>query len=253
MKTIFPLILSTALLVGCTSQNKSTDERPIAQNETIAGTPAEQKVNDIYRPMLTAMGGQEKWDAIRYISWNFFGARDLVWDKWAGRVRIESPKNKTIYLVNINTLEGRVQRDGEEITHPDSLAQELQIAKSIWINDSYWVAMPWKLRDPGVTMTYLRDDTTASGLAASVCELSFDSVGDTPQNKYEIYVDKSDQLIKQWAFFQDAVQDKPSAIWPWDNYKEYNGVLLSADRSDKKGPFNIKVDNEMADDAFEEF
>ena len=253
MKTINLLLLFIVLLGACTSQNKSPDVIPSTSDGLVARTKSEQKANEIFLPLLAAMGGQEKWDAIRYISWNFFGARDLVWDKWEGRVRIESPKNKTVYLVNINTSEGRVQRDGVEITHPDSLAQELQMAKSIWINDSYWLAMPWKLRDPGVTMTYLRDDTTTTGIASSVCELTFDKVGDTPQNKYEIYVDKSDDLIKEWAFFRDAAQEKPSAVWPWDNYKEYNGVLLSGDRSDKKGPFNIKVDDDMVDNVFVEF
>jgi plasmid maintenance system killer protein len=219
----------------------------------MAKTAAEQKANEIYTPLIAAMGGQDKWDAIRYISWNFFGARDLVWDKWQGRVRIESPQDSTIYLINVNTMQGRVQRGGIEITHADSLAKELENAKSIWINDSYWVAMPWKLRDPGVTMKYLRDDTTQTGAAAHVCELTFEGVGDTPQNKYEIYVDQKDNLIKQWAYFREGSQENPSAIWPWDNYKEYDGVLLSGDRSDQKGPFNIKVDKEMDDVLFEEF
>lgn len=253
MKPLFGIFFSLFLFVSCSNQNKPTVNTHQQPEGPVAKTAAEQKANELYTPLLTAMGGQSKWDAIRYISWNFFGARDLVWDKWEGRVRIESQKDKTIYLININTLEGRVQRNGVEITHADSLAKELQAAESIWINDSYWVAMPWKLRDPGVTMKYLRDDVTLSGLASSVCELTFDQVGNTPQNKYEIYIDKSDHLIKQWAFYRDASQEKASAIWPWDNYKEYHGVLLSADRSDKKGPFNLEVSNKMDNSIFESF
>jgi hypothetical protein len=25
-----------------------------------------------------------------------------------------------------------------------------------WINDAYWLVMPWKLQDPGVTLSYVK-------------------------------------------------------------------------------------------------
>ena len=56
--------------------------------------------------VMMAMGGREGWDNTRFISWNFFGRRDLVWDKQTGDVRIESQQDSTIYLVNINTMVG---------------------------------------------------------------------------------------------------------------------------------------------------
>lgn len=203
--------------------------------------------------VMEAMGGRKNWDETRYISWNFFGRRNLVWDKKDGHVRIESMPDSTIYLVNINDMTGRVQIKGQELTEPDSLQKMLAKAKSIWINDSYWLVMPYKLKDTGVRLKYLGEDTTLSGLKANVMELTFENVGDTPNNKYRVYVDLKDNLVKQWAYYQDASQDSASQVWPFDNYKRYGKILLSADRSDNRGPRDVRVDEKLSPETFREF
>jgi hypothetical protein len=203
--------------------------------------------------VMAAMGGRENWDETRFISWNFFGRRNLVWDKEKGRVRIESIPDSTIYLVDLDDLTGRVQIKGKEIMQPDTLQKLLARGKSIWINDSYWLVMPFKLKDTGVTLKYLGEDTTASGVRSNVLELTFQDVGDTPHNKYRVYVDVKDNLVKQWAYYKDASQDSASQIWPWDNYKQYGDILLSADRSDNKGPRNVRVDEKLPGKLFSEF
>ncbi|MTI22417.1 hypothetical protein E1176_15400 [Fulvivirga sp. RKSG066] len=203
--------------------------------------------------VMVAMGGREAWDNTKVISWNFFGIRDLVWDKSTGRVRIEDKRDSSIYLVNIHENTGRVMRNGEEVTQPDSLKKYVERGKSIWINDSYWLVMPFKLKDSGVTLKYDRKDTTQAGEQAHILALTFNNVGDTPNNKYEVFVDEEDNLIKQWSYFRSFEQDSASAIWPWDNYKEYNGILLSADRSDNRGPKAVKVTDEVPEEVFTEF
>lgn len=203
--------------------------------------------------IMIAMGGRENWDKTRFISWNFFGNRDLVWDKALGRVRIDSRKDTITYLVNLNTMEGRVRIKGQEITEVDSLKKMLTKAKSIWINDSYWLVMPFKLMDPGVRIKYMGEEKLSGGMQCNVLELTFDNVGDTPQNKYRLYVDMSDNLIKQWAFYSQAIQDSSNFVRPWDNYRKYGDILLSADRSDGGGPRSVKVDGELPDRIFTEF
>jgi hypothetical protein len=32
----------------------------------------------------------------------------------------------------------------------------LRKGKNWWINDAYWLVMPWKLQDPGVTLSYVK-------------------------------------------------------------------------------------------------
>jgi hypothetical protein len=150
-------------------------------------------------------------------------------------------------------MEGKVSVKGQELASGDSLTKMLNKAKSIWINDSYWLVMPFKLKDTGVTLTYVGEDTLSNGSKCNLMELRFKNVGDTPQNMYRIYVDLSDNLVKQWSYYKEASQDSANFIRPWDNYKKYGNILLSADRSDNSGPRNASVDEALPDEVFTEF
>jgi hypothetical protein len=66
-------------------------------------------------------------------------------------------------------------------------------------------------------------------------------------------VDIKDKLVRNWAFYSNASQDTANFIRPWDNYQKYGNILLSADRSDKGGPSNVKVDETLPDKLFTEF
>jgi hypothetical protein len=241
------------MLISCGQYKEDqlyTNNPPAPGFDLAHSDPAAVELAD---SIMAAMGGRQNWDKTRFISWNFFGRRDLSWDKTEGMVRIESAPDSTIYLLNINTLKGRVQIKGQELTEPDSLRKMLEKGKSIWINDSYWLVMPFKLKDTGVTLKYLGEDTIANGLKCNVLELTFKDVGVTPENKYRVYVDLNDNLVKQWAYYKDATQDSASQVWPFDNYKKYGNVLIAADRSDGKGPRNVRVDDKLPLETFTEF
>ena len=252
---IFLLMASIAMLFSsCEQINQSRsdnrDNPPAPGFDIEHSDPAAVELAD---SVMAAMGGRDNWDNTRFISWNFFGRRNLVWDKQQGDVRIESLPDSTVYLVNINDLKGRVRVKDQELTEPDSLKKMLEKAKSIWINDSYWLVMPFKLKDTGVTLKYLGEDTILTGEKCNVLELTFNNIGDTPENKYRVYVDLKDNLVKQWAYFKEASQDSASQIWPFDNYKRYGNILLSADRSDNRGPRNVRIDEKLPRKVFTEF
>lgn len=187
----------------------------------------------IANKVMEAMGGEKVWNNTRHLHWNFFGARTLIWDKWTGDVRIDIPKEEATYLLNINTMEGKAEVKGEEITEPAELRKALEKAKSIWINDSYWLVMPFKLQDPGVTLTYEGEKATETGAMSDVLGLTFENVGLTPQNKYLVYVDKETNLVNQWAFYRNATDEKPGFVLPWGEYKSYDGLMLSGDRGER--------------------
>lgn len=233
------------------SQEKEDYGNPPAEGFNFAESdPAAIELAD---SIMTAIGGRKNWDATRFISWNFFGARDLVWDKNQGRVRIESKRDSTIYLLDINKMTGKVQIKGQELLEQDSLAKMLERAKRIWINDSYWLVMPFKLKDSGVTLKYMGEDTLVNQKYYNILQLTFKDVGVTPQNKYDLYVDVKKNLIEYWSFYGDASQDTASWTRPWDNYQKYGNILLSADRSDSGGPKNVRVDESLSDDVFTKF
>lgn len=191
-----------------------------------------QNVNpaDIAQKVMDSMGGQKAWDKTRILSWNFFGARTLTWDKWTGDVRIDMADNATVYLLNLNTSKGRVQMKGQEITQPDSLAKLIQQGRNMWINDAYWLIMPFKLRDPGVKLTYLGKTTTEDKKEAHQLELTFESVGVTPNNKYWVYVSTETNLVTQWSYFANYTDEKPRFTLPWADYQTYGKIKLSGER-----------------------
>lgn len=252
MKNLVVAIVVALFCWACQPSQENTDYgNPPAEGFNLAESdPAAIELAD---SIMIAIGGRKNWDATRFISWNFFGARDLVWDKNQGRVRIESKRDSTIYLLDLNAMTGKVQIKGQELTVPDSLNKMLDKAKRIWINDSYWLVMPFKLKDSGVTLKYMGEDTLVNQKYYNLLQLTFKDVGVTPQNKYDLYVDVKSKLIEYWSYYGDASQDTASWTRPWDNYQKYGNILLSADRSDNGGPKNVKVDESLSDDVFTKF
>ncbi|MEL7124445.1 MAG: hypothetical protein AAFO07_33725, partial [Bacteroidota bacterium] len=191
------------------------------------------------------------WDNTRYLDWNFFGRRRLLWDKYTGNVRIEIPADTSVYLVNINDNTGKVSIGGNELTEADTLKTLTERGKAIWINDAYWLVMPYKLLDPGVTLTYLGEGKDEEENATERIQLTFDAVGRTPQNKYVVHIDSS-SLVSQWEFFSTAADEEPRIVGPWKNYKKYGGILLSGDRGPRQLS-DINVYTEVPEEAFTSF
>lgn len=226
MKT---LILFSSLFLITTSlwaQNPAADGFDMANSDV--------KAVDIADKTMEAMGGRKAWDKTRYITWNFFGARKHIWDKWTGNVRIENIRDKSVSLININTNTGKIFRNNQYLTEPDSIAKYVKAAKGAWINDAYWLLMPYKLKDSGVTLKYLGEEKIGNNEEAYLLGLSFKEVGNTPQNKYQIWVTKSDNLVKQWAYYAKADSEKSNFTLPWVNYTKHGKILISGDRGERK-------------------
>ena len=132
--------------------------------------------------------------------------------------------------MNIHTMEGAVYKEDAPVT--DSLDHFLQKGYGWWVNDSYWLVMPYKLKDSGVTLTYLGEDTTVSGSPADVIQLTFENVGLTAQNVYKVWIDTDSKLVNQWAYFPNDETTEPNFITPWSDYQTYGGILLAGNRGD---------------------
>ena len=254
MKAYHLTLLSIAILFSCNQSSTSSQPDTAAANPPAEGFNAaasDEQAVQLADEVMQAMGGRTAWDTTRYFTWDFFGARRLLWDKQTGNVRIEVPQDSAIYAININQNTGKVAMKGEEITQPDSLAKYVQKGKEIWINDSYWLFMPFKLKDSGVTLTYVGEDTLQGGEPAEVLELRFDGVGVTPQNKYQVYVDPEDHLVKQWAYYPEAAMDTPRFMTPWEGYETYGSLKLSGDRGERDIS-DIRVMNEVPEADFQD-
>ena len=177
--------------------------------------------------VMERLGGRAAWDGTRYLTWRFFGGRRHVWDKWTGAHRLED--DELIVLSNLHDRTGRAWQGGVEIVDPDTLAAQLDKAYASWINDSYWLVMPYKLKDTGVTLTYKGEGMTEEGLPAHIVELTFADVGRTPQNRYQVWVDINDSLVRQWSFYRESADAKPAFIMPWANWQPHGEIWLNDD------------------------
>ena len=222
------------------------DENPAAPG--FNSKESDAKAIAIADEVMQKLGGRKNWDNTRYITWKFFGRRFHVWDKRSGDIRVES-QNRTV-LMNINTKEGRVWEDGTEVTHPDSLAKRLDRGYRAWINDSYWLVMPYKLKDSGVTLKYVGERKTESGANSDVLQLTFEGVGVTPKNKYEVFVTKENKLVEQWAFFRTAEDADPRFTGPWQEWQQHGKILLSANRGER-GHTDVAVFDALPVSVFE--
>lgn len=243
-----------------TDSTQATTAQPKEENPAAEGFDAQNsdaKAIKIADEVMKASGGRINWDKARLFGWNFFNRRQLYWDKQTGDVRIDYNDGSMNILLNVynkegEALKGKIRKDSVEITQADSLQKYLKRGKSIWINDMYWLCMPFKLKDSGVTLKYTREDTVKGGAKADVLTLSFKNVGDTPQNKYEVYVDQQSKLVTQWAYFRKASQDSANFVMPWLNYQKYGNLMLSDDRGRAKLS-NIQVVDQVPEKLFTSF
>ena len=190
------------------------------------------KAVELARGVLDAMGGEEAWQATRFIRFNFFGFRLHHWDRHTGRHRLEGKSREgDSYLVlhDVHTREGRVWVNGEEVAG-ESQAEWLERAYGAWINDTYWLVMPYKLLDPGVNLAYDGSEEL-DGVTYDKLKLTFDGVGLTPGDTYWAYIGRDSGLMERWAYFlQDWEAGREPTHWQWLDWGRYGGVMLSPRR-----------------------
>ena len=257
--SILPFLLITvtlSMMWSCGANSKLAENQGVMNANPPAAdfnaADSDEEAIAIADKVMKAMGGRKNWDATRFMSWNFFGVRHLTWDKQTGRVRIQSFRDSMIYQINILDDSGSIMKDGALMTASDSIAKYTNRGKSIWINDAYWLVMPFKLKDSGVTLKHFGTDTIAGGKMADILQLTFEKVGDTPNNKYLVYVDQSDHLIKQWDFYTNAEDTVARFSTPWLDYKQHGQILLSGNRGQSQLTA-IKVSETLPDSVFETF
>ena len=215
-----------------------------AQGFDAAGS--DPRAIEIADEVMKRMGGRQAWDSSECIAWTIFG-RSHVWNRHSGDYRMET--DTSVVIMNLESGEGRswgrgVRLEGE--AHEVAIRQ----AHSVWINDSYWLVMPYKLKDSGVTLRYGGEAATEDGRVADVLELTFADVGETPDNKYEVYVDRESGLVSQWAFYRDADDAEPRFVLPWSDWSSYGGIQLSSGRG-KIDVTEISVTHCASTGAFE--
>jgi len=262
-------IAFVGILMSCQNPGSQDTDTSIEEDSVVIGNPpmpgfdlenSDEKAIEIADNVMEAMGGRQNWEETQYTTWVFFGNRKHVWDKHTGDVRIDylqdTTHNKEVIL-NVQSMEGKVQMDGELLADADSAQKLIEAAHSNWINDMYWVFMPFKLKDTGVTLKYMGQDSTKTGEIAEVLQLTFSEVGVTPQNKYLVYVDPNSHYVTQWDYYPNSTDEAPRFSSSWENYEQHGDIMLSGDRNFYDGGMRqiteIAVMDSLPETVFMEF
>ena len=90
--------------------------------------------------------------------------------------------------------------------------------------------MPYKLRDPGVTLA-LED----GGPRHHKLALSFEGVGLTPKDRYWVYVDRETNLVDRWEYIlQGDKPEGPPTRFDWSGWARHGKIRLASERVNEK-------------------
>ncbi len=220
------------------SQPTSAEENPPAN--AFNARESDARAIELADLTMRKMGGREAWDNVRYVTWYFTPSeRRYIWDRVRNIVRLEhvtaDPEDETkaaagVLVFDLLKLTGRYWINGEEVEEQGRIAGMCQTGKNTWINDSYWLFMPYKLKDSHVTLTYVGERAMKNDKMAEVIELAFDGVGLTPNNLYNVYISKETGLVEQWDFYGSQDDQVPRFQLPWKDWRRHGPILLSGDR-----------------------
>jgi hypothetical protein len=168
---------------------------------------------------MEAMGGREAFDAHPMLTFRFAVVREgtevvnrfHAWDRYSGRYRLEyidGEKNEYLALFNVNDRQGRVWRNDDELDG-DERDQQLERAYGMYINDTYWLLMPWKWLDPGVNLAY-EGEMERDGTTYEAVLLTFETgVGLTSGDRYWGLVSPETGLMERWEFVLQQEDGSP--------------------------------------------
>lgn len=221
-----------------------------------AGAPSAPSATAIADQVMKALGGKAAWDGTHYLRFTF-GRRTHHWDKWTGRHRLDGTTKegqKYVVLENVNTHEGQAWLDGKKV-EGDELKTWLDRGYGAWVNDTYWLLMPYKMKDPGVNLDYAGSEQI-DGKTYDKLHLTFGKVGLTPGDQYWAYINHDTHLMDRWAYLlQDQPRDAAPTVWLWQGWQRYGKIMLAPSRiqvgGDGKLPLSdIAVFDTLPDSVF---
>jgi hypothetical protein len=200
--------------------------------------PSDPAAVALARSVVRALGGRERWDALPGIRWTFGASthdtvrvsRRHAWDKLTGRHSVEGTLAngahfRVVHTVG-DTLHGAAWIDGRALAG-DSLHTFIRKADAMWVNDSYWFLMPYKLFDPGVILKFDGVVHDSAGTFDRIA-MTFDHVGLTPGDRYWVDVDHATHRVARW---EAALQGRepPPLRYTWESWQQHGGLWFATE------------------------
>ena len=239
VRSLRPLAACALLLLGAAVPAPASAPAPPAPAafDVSQSDPRAISLADL---VMQSLGGARVWEGTRYLHFAFavdkagkrLAYRTHLWDRYQGRLRYENRGKDgklLVVLLDLTSRHGSAYREGAKLEDPTA-APLLAEAYEAWINDTYWLLMPYKMKDPGVHLRYAGEETRG-GTTYDRVLLSFDAVGLTPKDRYWAHINRTTHLMDRWSYIlQDDPPQGPPAVWEWKGWQRYGGILLAPEK-----------------------
>jgi len=227
------------------------------------------KADAVADAVMKAGGGAQALAAVKYMRFTFTvekegktaTSRTHYWDRVQNRHRIEMTGDDgtpIICLTYLPTQEGVCTVAGKVVMDADA-ASYVKKAHAAWVKDTYWLLMPYKMKDSGVHLTY-DGEVKEGGKVYDKVMLTFDDGGAlAPKDRYWAFVDRGTGRMDRWAYVLQDEKGQPGTgepqAWSWKAWSRYGGVMLSTEKVSADGKTRVlfrdlSVFDEMPDSVF---
>jgi hypothetical protein len=190
---------------------------------------------------VAAAGGPRVWDGVRDLSYttttiwyDSAGAERrrrprFVWiEKFDGgfRVRVERTEPEGKYVQVWGGQSAWATLDGQPV--PDTaraLREVLYVAGDL----TYWIGLPWKLRDPGVNLRYFARDTSAAGRGFQVSFAG--GTGEHPGDRYWYYFGEDSPFPTEVHYLEEGQPDSTRTRVRFDDWGSNQGARFMGGRT----------------------
>jgi hypothetical protein len=218
MNTILALVTLTATAV-----------LPASLSATDDPAKGEQLAEDVWK----ASGG-EQWPDVKTIDFTFAVEKN-------GKTVMQAAHHW-----DMATETDRVKWKGKDVTvnlAKPGQDEDAKAAYARWVNDSYWLLCPLKLRDRGLKVT-AEGRKEMDGAPREVLRLSFERVGLTPNDQYRLYIDPATKRVVSWDYMPKPGETMHGT---WEGYQQTGGLMLATEHKMEGGVqiriLNLKVTN----------
>jgi len=223
------------LLVGCSESAVGTreSESAVGTRESESESEPESPADALAREVWEAAGG-ENLDEVAQLDFRFVvtDADETVfeaahrWDRRGDRDRVSWTDRRGALHEAVVSLADRSacgHIDGTPATARDDLAVA---AHRRWVNDAYWLMLPLKVLDPGVERALLEPEDDLRRL-----QLTFDSVGLTPGDRYVLSIDDGGRIVRWDMFLEGSEPEAPPTGVTFEGHQSVGPLTLALDHS----------------------
>jgi hypothetical protein len=260
-------LVALAAAGGCATRKFAATQTTPAAFDPAKSDPKAIALAD---EVLAAVGGEANWAKAKEISWSQYiivdgNVKDLAvhsWDRWNGRhrfTRVDQSGASGTSMYEVFSDTGTAEVRTAEGQHGPAMKEQAETmikeARRRLALDGYMLTMVYKLKDPGVKLSYVeeRPDYTAKDANApmkyDVLKVTFDEgVGPAPGDVYYVVVDKASKLPDIIEYVPAGKTDDNRIGYRLTNWQDVGGLKFATIRDNigyamqpdaKKGPITV--------------